>query len=809
MKRAFADALTSAEELVERRAPVDEILHRHTASVDEILRTAFAGAMSGVQVPAAGIALVALGGYGRRELAPGSDLDLLLVHRGWKQEDVVAVNRRLTYPLWDAGREVGARVREPKDVVRILGRADEAAALLDARLLAGDEGLFSEVYNDVVRRLERSRASFFSQLAIATAERHQRFGATGHLLEPNIRDGAGGLRDIHTVGWASILLPGTPGLDGLVASGFLSALDRDLLVAARAFLLNARIHLHLITRRRQDQLYLADQDAIATQLGYEERSGRAVADAFMQELYQHARHTNAIVSSFWELVTRRRPRRSWRTAPARVVGDGCVVRDGQLEVVALTNPHDDPAAWLRVFLRAIREDVRVGRGSLNRLQSSVGPGALTWTSEAREVFTEILQTGEAGAGVLEAMDATGFLEALIPEWAGVRCLPQRDLYHRFTVDIHLFATAAELAASRLSSDVVVHDAWLRVSNPRPLFVAALLHDIGKGRGGNHSEIGTRMAADVAVRMRLDANEIADVTFLVERHLSLASLAMQRDLNEPRTIETAVEQVGYGARLAMLYLLTRADSISTGPEAWSTFRAALVGELYAKTLRALEGRAEPTPERAVREASLIAEPLADDEVRTMIAKRDEAHELVLVSRDRPGLFAGVCGVLALRGIDIHDAEIYTRPDGIAVEIFRVKGTHGEIPEERWDRVGRDVRAAIAGELDLDEALARKTKQERHRRAGQRRPAPESIVIDNDASETHTVVEVHAADHLGLLRDITRALHRSGCDVSLAKVATYGADVVDVFYVRDFDGSRITSEDHVRSIEEALRQAAGSR
>jgi [protein-PII] uridylyltransferase len=212
---------------------------------------------------------------------------------------------------------------------------------------------------------------------------------------------------------------------------------------------------------------------------------------------------------------------------------------------------------------------------------------------------------------------------------------------------------------------------------------------------------------------------------------------------------------------------------------------------------------------VREAPLIVEPLADGEVRTKISKRDEAHELVLVSRDRPGLFATVCGVLALRGIDIHDAEIYTRADGIAVEIFRVTGAYGEIPTERWERVGRDVRSALAGELDLDDALGRKAGQERHRRLAQRRATPPRILIDNEASETHTIVEVHAADHVGLLRDITTALYKWGCDVSLAKVATYGADVIDVFYVRDFDGRRITSQEHLRDIEESLRLAAGSR
>jgi [protein-PII] uridylyltransferase len=379
------------------------------------------------------------------------------------------------------------------------------------------------------------------------------------------------------------------------------------------------------------------------------------------------------------------------------------------------------------------------------------------------------------------------------------------MYHRFTVDMHLFTTTSELAASRDHNDVAVRDAWSRVTQQRPLFVAALVHDIGKGRGGDHSEIGARLAAETATRMGLDAAEIDDVVFLVANHLTLASLATRRDLNDPRTIEIAADEVGTSERLAMLYLHTRADSLATGPEAWSTFRASLVAELYAKTLATLEGRPHREQPREARESALVREGLADGEVRTAVGERDEAHEFMLVSRDRPGLFATVCGVLALRGVDIHDAEIYTRPDGVAVEIFRVTGAHGEIPSERWDRIGRDVHAALAGELDLDEALMRKARQERHR-GGHRLAAGSApvLTIDNEASATHTVVEVHATDRIGLLRQITDALHRADCDISLAKVATYGAAVVDVFYIRDLSGNRITAPDDVRRIEDELRQ-----
>jgi [protein-PII] uridylyltransferase len=308
-------------------------------------------------------------------------------------------------------------------------------------------------------------------------------------------------------------------------------------------------------------------------------------------------------------------------------------------------------------------------------------------------------------------------------------------------------------------------------------------------------------------MGLAPGQVADVEFLVREHLTLAKLAVHRDLNDQRTIDEATARAGDVRRLAMLYLITRADSMATGPEAWSSFRAMLVRELYSKTLAALEGEGGLTPVPA-SEPSLLSEPLTSGEIRTSVRAVDEAYEFVLVAHDRPGLFATVCGALALRGIDIHDAEIYTRDDGIAVDVLRVIGSHGAVPEERWGRIEADIRAALSAELDLDEALGRKAAQARRRRLPRGRGRPANIVIDNNASETHTVIEVHAEDHLGLLREITKALYDAGCDLSLAKVATYGTDVVDAFYVCDLNGSKIAEAAHLARVEQRLRMVLGS-
>lgn len=822
-------------------AAPDEIVEAHSRDVDEVVCGLFDSALARSGKPPSGVALVALGGYGRRELAPASDLDLLLLYRGWSSSDVTALNREIRYPLWDSGRELGDRVREPRDVVRSFERIDEVCALVDARFLAGDRGLFSDMDGSVRRRLERGRASFFKGLVQSSADRHLRYGHAGHLLEPNIRDSAGGLRDIHTLLWASKVLPGGDGLNGLVASGQLSQLDADLVGAARSFFLRLRIGLHLLTSRHQDQLYLAEQDELAKGLGYE-GNGAGPADRIMQELYQHARHVDAVVQSFWDRVTHRR-RRRWRSSSSVALTEGCAVIDGRIEVIAATHPRDDPAGWLRVFLTSVRLGLPIGRGSLNRLHEElVQTKGLTWSPEARDVFLDILQSGTSGVRALEAMDSTGFLAALIPPWEPIRCFPQRDLYHRFTVDRHLLTAVAELGTSRSADEPDLKDAWSRVEDHESLFIATLLHDIGKGRGGDHSELGTSLASETTARMGFDGGRASAVELLVREHLTLISLATRRDLNDPRTIDELVDRVGDVRRLAMLFLLTRADSLATGPEAWSSFRASLVRELYARTKQRLEGAPDapaemsqhlseladalelpreeaetlvgPMPEAwlvgldvasARRQVDLLRTPLAPGEVRTSAERLDEADELIVVAPDRPGLFATVAGVLALRGIDVHDAEIYTRSDNVAIEVFRVRGAHGAVPEDRWQQVRGDIAGALEGRLDLDEALGRKAAQTRRRRSSGRHRPPIQVVVDNNASETHTVVEVHTEDRLGLLRLITKALVDAGCDLSFAKIATFGVDVVDVFYVHDLEGHRVTDPEHVARIEETLHKA----
>lgn len=839
MSEAVRAALDAARELAAdaHRAGNGAPERSHADAVDGVLVELFETACAdhGSQ----GLALFALGGYGRRELAPFSDLDLLLVHRGRDEATVESVNRDLMYPLWDAGRDVGNRVRAADDVVRSLDRVDESTAALDARLLAGDRGLAMDVTTSVLRRLQRGRAGFVRSLRSETESRHARHGHAGHLLEPDIRDSAGGLRDLQTLGWAAAVLPGGDGLDPLVEAGALADADRRALDAARVFCWRVRFASHLLAGRRQDRLYLADQDRLAASLGYADGEGMRAGDRLMRELHRHAREVDAIVGAAWERLTHRQGR--FFRATTRSLGEGCVLQHGCLEVVAAPAPVDEPAGWMRAFELAAEHDVAVGRASVARLRHSLGDADVAWTPSALEVFGELLRSGPRATAALEAVDGAGLLGALLPPWRDLRGLPQRDIYHRYTVDVHLFRTVAELAASRSDDEPAVQHAWARVPDGDALLLAALFHDVGKGRGGDHSVIGEEIARRCLERMGIDERRAGTIAWCVREHLTLPEAATHRDLNDERTVADMVAVAGDPERLAMLYLLARADAIATGPQAWSTFRASLMRELYSRAMAAMESpdrsrdrhgaRVEQvlaatslapdearraveslpniwlevsTPEDAARQLEVFVEPLASDEVRLRVEPGPAADRVIVVAHDRPALFATVCGVLALRGIDVHRAEAYTSDSGIALDVFTTTGTHGPTPPERWERVRRDLHAALSGTLDLEDALRRRRRQARP----VRRPSvrePDAVFVDNAASGTHTVIEVRAGDRIGLLGTVASALTRAGCDIGVVRAATYGSRVVDVFYVRDAAGERISDPSRVSELKALLLAA----
>jgi [protein-PII] uridylyltransferase len=577
-------------------------------------------------------------------------------------------------------------------------------------------------------------------------------------------------------------------LQALVGGGYLRPADPARLAAANERLLDVRVALQRVTGSRSDVLTLQEQDAVAVE------TGAADADALVRELAAAARTVAWLVADVFARLddTERGPggRLSRRD---RDLGDGVVVRDGRVAFSGDTRV--DAKLVLRAAAAAAEQNAPFDRAALERSQ---GIGDVAWDAETRDAFVALLRAGRGAVPVFEALDQAGVLAHLLPEWDRIRSLPQRNAYHRFTVDRHLLEAVAECAAL-LDNDGFDGDVARR-ARPDLLLLAALLHDLGKGMAGDHSVVGAEAAVRLARRIRVDEPGVATLDWLVRNHLALAETATRRDLSEETTITRFGRRVGTSDRLDLLYSLTIGDSRATGPAAWGPTKAALVRELFVKTDTLLEQGVVGAGLDAHRRDTLERHDalLARREVAIDWSDRDDGLlECAVAAPDRTGLLASVAGVLALFGFDIRDAAGYIQ-DGMALEVFDGADRFGRLAEpEGREAVGATLRAALSGELPLAEQL-----RARIRRYRIPDPGDVTIVVDQDASPSATVVEVHARDHVGLLAQVASTFADLGVDVRTAKVSTLGERVVDVFYVHDAAGNKITKQLTVDQLKATL-------
>jgi [protein-PII] uridylyltransferase len=758
-------------------------------------------------------ALAALGGYGRGALAPASDLDLVILHDETDPDAVAALAERLLYPLWDADFTVGHAVRTVEESVALAAeRLDVETALLDARHLAGDRDLSDRAAGGVLAAARSDPLGFAERLARSRADRVDRFGFTTYLLEPDLKEGAGGLRDLQSLDWIERVLE--PAL-GEAGAELLRPRERAGLRSAEEFLWRARSALHLETGRRTDRLVLENQPPIARAMGFADEPGLIAVDGLMRALFEHARLVDGLA-------------------------DTIVSRRHRLTQVPAVDVRPSGAAGV-VSLLAEREP---SAGELDAIDAIDWPEAIEWTDEMRDAFLGLLRS-ERGRSAIETLDRLDLLGRLLPEWREVRCRPQRDPYHRFTADIHLLACYEEMSGllGAGSSDPVEAEALRQIADRDALLLGALLHDIGKTGGGSHVEAGARIAAPALERMRLPKGTEELAQFLVERHLLLPDTATRRDLGDENLILDVAATIGTPERLAALYLLAKADALATGPAAWTPWRQTLIRELVAKVQRVFDrgemeealaeqltdriGRlrdllaAEPEPEierfvlrmprgyflttepaDAARHFPLIAPALGKNEVRTASwsGGRPGAYELLVVAVDRPGLLSWIAGSLSLEGLSILTAQVFTTDDGEVVDRFEVEGVFDpDVGEEVW----RDFRAVLRKTIEGRVSLEHRVQEKRRHYPPPRHPVPVTVSLDNDASDFFTVIEIGAADRIGLLYDITRTLAESGLDVHVAKVATYTGRVVDTFYVRDRLGRKVTDPAQADDVEGLLR------
>jgi [protein-PII] uridylyltransferase len=738
--------------------------HAHTARIDAWIRELWAEVAADVP----GVALVATGGHGRAELCPQSDLDLLLVVRNHdKRTNELASG--LWYPMWDQGLKLGHSVRTVDEALALAkDDLDTATALLTTRHLAGDEALARTLGERALGQWRTGAKRAIQELAERVERRHERVGEVAFLLEPDLKEGRGGLRDVHALSWLDLAQP------------VLSPSDEASLRESYEVLLAARVELHRRSGRRSDVLLLQEQDAIAGALGVRD------ADVLMKHVAASARAiawTSDIVWHRVRAVSRRG--KLFRDRP-REVSPGVVLEDRTIRL-SPDAEIDDAALILRVALAAATQRAYIDRDTLERLADESPKMPEPWPDEARWLFTDLLMVGHPAIPVIEALDQLGLFHRLVPEWEPVRSRPQRNAYHRFTVDRHLCEAAAEAAA--------LID---RVDRPDLLVVGALLHDIGKGYSGNHIEVGIQLVDRIATRMGYSDAEVAALVSMVRHHLLLPDVATRRDLDDDGTIRSVATQVGSVETLELLAALTEADSIATGPAAWGTWKAGLVADLVARTAHVLRGG----------DASELGDSgFPTDEHHRLIEQRvsvidGDGDTLTVIVPDRPGLFSRVAGVLSLNGVDVQEASAHTE-NGMALEVYRVRTLFDN--DIRWDRIERDVERALSGRLALRARLAERARTYPAPKPTAARPTAPRVVVDNHTSDVATVVEVQAGDGIGVLYRITQALLECDLDIVSAKVQTLGSDAVDAFYVLDRAGEKVTDAADLGEIERAILHA----
>jgi len=770
---------------------------------------------------AAGIALVAVGGYGRAELSPGSDLDVVLLHDGSrKAARIAALADAIWYPVWDAKVKLDHSVRSVAEA-RAVARDDlpVALGLLTARHVVGDAALTASLRANALADWRARADKRLPEVEAVRAERLALHGELAYRLEGDLKEAIGGLRDAYAL--------------TAISASWLADIPHGEPEAARTRLLDVRDALHITTGRASDRLLLQEQDEVAAELDL-----GGGADELLAVVADAARTIAYACDVAWRRINQvlaGRTRSGRRGAAERTpLADGVVAADGEAALALAADPARDPVLVLRAAAAAAAAGLPLAPTALRRLAEDAVPLPTPWPRAAREEFVRLLGAGPGLVPVWEALDRTTLpdhstlLTRLLPEWERLRSLPQRNALHIHTVDRHSVQTAVHAAARTR-----------RVSRPDLLLVAAIWHDLGKGLHDehgepvDHSEAGAELVADLVSRLGFNRADAAVVAALVRHHLLFAQLAVNRDPDDPATVDAllAAAQVPGGGIdpaefVELLYALTEADSEATGPAVWSRWRSALLAGLADRARARLHGHAPPTP-AAFDSSALAQRAAASPDQLALLALAPGAAgvaRLDVALPDRIGVLATVAGVLSLRHVRILAAEVETVPTGgfsgggaggdpaesggaaqsWAVARWTVAAEYGQLPDIA--RLRTDLRAALGGGLDLAARMA--SRDAEHRPVGRSLPKlPPVVTVLDDASAVATVVEIRASDTPGLLYRVASAIAQSGADISTARIATLGAEAVDVFYLTDAAGGQLNPE-RAEQVAETIRAAFGS-
>jgi [protein-PII] uridylyltransferase len=865
-----------------------EICRARATILDELLRYLWASACASLSPQAQkefpAIALVAIGGYGRAELNPHSDIDFMFLHSGQ-----VAVGRPLPhlsklidgvlYPLWDTGLKVGHAVRSIDECVKIANSDMQSkTSLIEARLIVGSEALFNKIQKAVVAKCVAGfEGKYIAARVEDQASRHAKYGNSATMQEPNIKNGCGGLRDFQNLLWMAFFKYHTRTLKELQALEFVTEAERKLIESAYDFLLRVRTELHYEVPRPLDVLGKNLQPAVAHALGYLDRSPSTRIEKFMRDLYTHMRNIFIITRTLEQrmalvpLVPSKLSLRAWLPKRKREpeIVDGFKFIDGEIHSVSSRIFRDSPRRLMRVFLHAQQRHMKLhpDLAQLIRNQLSLVDRDFLNDEHVRESFLTILERRGEVAPVLRAMHEVNLLGKYIPEFGKLTCLVQHEFYHQYAADEHTLVCLEQLDKIWEAQDLPYKNyspLFQGLNRPGLLYLALLLHDVGKAEGhkkGGHAEVSAEMAMCAAKRLQLDGSASHTLRLIIENHLLMANLSQRRDLDDPAVIRNFARQIQTPENLNLLALLTFADSQGTSDKLWNGFKDSLLWQLHSRAMVLLTGgtefrrASEKQLEVFKQEVRELAPPLISDEelaahfaalpppyyqihtakevlddlelthrfMHRLIRENDRALSPVttwmdepnrgynvvkICTWDRAGLFGKIAGSLSAAGLNILSAQIYTRTDGIALDTIFVNDarTGNLAARAQHDKFAELLEKVLAGEaVDLPALITRQITNRPVYQAYAGERMPTEIHFDNEASETRTLIEIETEDQLGLLYAITRTFAELAVDIAGARIVTERGAALDSFYVRELDGRKIISTDRQKLIEARLREA----
>ncbi|MDD2388283.1 MAG: [protein-PII] uridylyltransferase [Desulfobacterales bacterium] len=797
-------------------------------------------------------AIVALGGYGRKEQCIHSDVDLLFLFKRSIPDKAVQLIRDMLYPLWDMGLDVGHATRTLNECLSLAGQDIEVlTSLLDARLVCGSRQWYDQLMMQLRKKVITPGSDRIIQSLVQRNEdRHQHFGDSSYLLEPNLKDGQGGLRDYHTILWIAKIKSGLKQPEDLETMGFMSHDEYHCLTEALSFIWHVRNILHALSGRVCNQLYFEFQIKISQALDIKEKDGHMPVEIFLGTLHEKMDWLKHEFLLFLNEQGYRPIGRLPMDSIGRTADSDLRLIKNTLHFASPLKILHRPDLLLKIFEESARLNIPLSAEAIRMVRefSHLADDTIVNCPSAVESFNHILLSPVRHFNVLSEMMTTGLLVQIIPEMGAIVNRIQYDEYHLYPVDKHTLRTVKAVKQFTLAPEKPENEfqeqVYKELSKPLLLLWAALLHDIGKGVAGeDHSDAGAKLVRTILAKKKFSPSDIDTVAFLVREHLTLITTATRRDINDEETAINCASKIRDIERLKMLYLLTVADSMSTGPKAWNDWTGSLLRNFSLKVLNVLEKgelasseAVEIVREKKGRVLNSITEPEdrkkaesllnfmapryllyanANDIVTHIqlysrlehadfvwdISRSEETNTrtVTICARDFPGLFSKIAGVFTLNQLDILDVQVYTWRNNIALDIFKVKPPPDLIFEnERWERAEEHLQSVLSGKLNLSTALQEKladygryipyTSKRKHK-----------IVVDNEGSSFFTIIEVFTYDFPGLLYRITDALFRCGLDVWVAKIATKVDQVVDVFYVRDFDGQKIDAPDQVEVIK----------